>query len=196
MKVLIIGATGTIGQAVTEKLANHELILAGFDSGDVQVDLGDKASIQHMFETVGKIDAIVSTAGVANFGPLAMQSDDDYALALNNKLMGQVNLVRVGKDYVNQGGSITLTSGMLSRHPMAGSASVSMVNGALESFVKAAALELERLRVNVVAPAFVKETMAKMGMDSTHGISASDTAKTYVAAVEGDMTGKTLDVSR
>ncbi|HDY8071834.1 TPA: short chain dehydrogenase [Vibrio vulnificus] len=196
MKVLIIGATGTIGQAVTEKLANHELILAGFDSGDVQVDLGDKASIQHMFETVGKIDAIVSTAGVANFGPLAMQSDDDYALALNNKLMGQVNLVRVGKDYVNQGGSITLTSGILSRHPMAGSASVSMVNGALESFVKAAALELERLRVNVVAPAFVKETMAKMGMDSTHGISASDTAKTYVAAVEGDMTGKTLDVSR
>ncbi|HAS6198519.1 TPA: short chain dehydrogenase [Vibrio vulnificus] len=196
MKVLIIGATGTIGQAVTEKLANHELILAGFDSGDVQVDLGDKASIQHMFETVGKIDAIVSTAGVANFGPLAMQSDDDYALALNNKLMGQVNLVRVGKDYVNQGGSITLTSGMLSRHPMAGSASVSMVNGALESFVKAAALELERLRVNVVAPAFVKETMAKMGMDSTHGISASDTAKTYVAAVEGDMTGKTLDVCR
>ncbi|HAS6216224.1 TPA: short chain dehydrogenase [Vibrio vulnificus] len=196
MKVLIIGATGTIGQAVTEKLANHELILAGFDSGDVQVDLGDKASIQHMFETVGKIDAIVSTAGVANFGPLAMQSDDDYALALNNKLMGQLNLVRVGKDYVNQGGSITLTSGMLSRHPMAGSASVSMVNGALESFVKAAALELERLRVNVVAPAFVKETMEKMGMDSTHGISASDTAKTYVAAVEGDMTGKTLDVSR
>ncbi|SDK00055.1 NAD(P)-dependent dehydrogenase, short-chain alcohol dehydrogenase family [Ferrimonas sediminum] len=194
MKVLLIGATGTIGKAVAERLSGqHQIIAAGFRDGDVQVDLGSPESIKALFEQVGKVDAVISTAGLAAFGPLAHQSDDDYQLALNNKLMGQVNLVRLGSGYLNDGGSITLTSGILSRQPMPGSASVSMVNGALESFVKAAALELNGVRVNAVAPAFVKETMAMMGMDTSSGISAADTAKAYEAAVSGEMSGETLD---
>ncbi|WP_036817621.1 short chain dehydrogenase, partial [Photobacterium sanctipauli] len=144
---------------------------------------------------VGKVDAVVSTAGQASFAPLQALTDDDYQLALQNKLMGQVNLVRIGRDYVTEGGSITLTSGVLSRQPMPGSAAISMVNGALESYVKAAALELNQLKLNVVAPVFVKETMAMMGMDTEGGVSASDTAKAYVVAVEGDMHGQTLDIT-
>jgi len=195
MKILVIGATGTIGKAVAAALNNnHEVIAAGYSDGDVTVDLGSAESIRAMFEQVGKVDAVISTAGQANFGPLATKTDADYQLALNNKLMGQVNLVRIGQDYINAGGSITLTSGILSRQPMPGSASISMVNGALESYAKAAALELENLRLNVVAPAFVKETLEMMGMDATHGISAVDTAKAYVAAVNGEMHGETLDV--
>ena len=114
-------------------------------------------------------------------------------ITINIKLMGQVNLLRYGRQFINSGGSITLTSGILSRQPFPGCAEVAMVNGALESFVRAAALELENLRINVVAPAFVKETMELMGMDSSSGVSAADTAKAYRVAVEGDMNGKTLD---
>lgn len=196
MKILLIGATGTIGKAVAARLGGeHEVVSAAFSGGDVQVDLGSSESIQAMYETVGKVDAVVSTAGLANFAPLHALSDDDFQLALSNKLMGQLNLLRLGMKYVNQGGSITLTSGVLSRQPMPGSASVSMVNGALESFVKAAALELDKLRLNVVAPAFVKETMAMMGMDTAGGVSAADTAIAYEAAVTGNMHGQTLDIT-
>lgn len=195
MKIMVIGATGTIGKAVAERLGKeNDVIAVGYSDGDLQVDLGSSLSIEELFEKSGPVDAVISTAGLANFGALNEQTDADYQLALNNKLMGQVNLVRIGKDYINAGGSITLTSGILSRQPMPGSASISMVNGALESYAKAAALELENLRLNVVAPAFVKETMEMMGMDSTHGISAADTAKAYDVAINGQMHGETLDV--
>lgn len=196
MKILLIGATGTIGKAVATRLgAEHEVIAAGYTEGDVQVDLADADSIKAMFELVGKVDAIISTAGQARFAPFNALSDDDYQLGLENKLMGQVNLVRYGADYVKLGGSITLTSGVLSRKPMAGSASISMVNGALESFVRAAALELHQLRLNVVAPVFVKETMAMMGLDTESGVSAADTAIAYEVAVNGEMHGETLDIT-
>ncbi|WP_286267137.1 short chain dehydrogenase [Thalassotalea atypica] len=194
MKILLIGASGTIGQAVAKALSNeHQVIAANYSGGDVNVDLGNKTSIQAMLDNVGKVDAIVSTAGLANFAPLAELSDADYELALANKLMGQVNLLRLGQNYLNDNGSVTFTSGILSREPMQGSAVIAMANGALESYVKAAALELDNVRINTVSPIFVKETMAMMGMDTEGGLSADDTAKAYVAAVTGSMTGETLD---
>lgn len=196
MKILLIGASGTIGKAVTTALANqHEVIAANYSGGDVSVDIGNQASIKAMFEQVGNVDAIVSTAGLANFAALAELTDADYDLALNNKLMGQINLMRIGKNYLGENGSVTLTSGVLSQEPMQGSSVISMANGALESFIKAANLELENMRINAVSPVFVKETMAMMGMDTKDGLSAKDTAKAYVAAVTGTMSGKTLAVT-
>jgi len=193
MKILLIGASGTIGKAVQQALVGHEVVCANYSGGDVQVDLGSVDSIKTMFASVGKIDAVISTAGLANFAPLLELGEQDYQLALANKLMGQVNLLRYGQKWLTHGGSITFTSGILSRDPMPGSAVISMANGGLESYVKAAALELDNLRLNVVAPVFVKETMAMMGMDTEGGLSAADTAKAYVAAVSGEMHGKTLD---
>ena len=194
MKILLVGASGTIGKAVKTALeTDHQIIQANYKDGDVQVDLGNPASITAMFEQVGKLDAVISTAGLANFGPIHTLSEEDYQLALNNKLLGQINLIRLGQEYINEGGSVTLTSGILSRQPMPGSSVISMANGALESYVKAAALEIENIRLNVVAPIFVKETMSMMGMDTEGGLSAADTAKAYVAAVIGDKHGETLD---
>lgn len=194
MKILLIGASGIIGQAVTNALIDkHSVITANYSSGDIKVNLGSTTSIINMFNQVGKVDAIISTAGLANFAPLNDLQDSDYELALNNKLMGQVNLLRLGQRNLNDKGSITLTSGVLSREPMQGSSVISMANGALESFVKAASLELDTLRINVVSPVFVKETMAMMGMDTEEGLSADDTAKAYVEAVTGSMTGQILD---
>jgi NAD(P)-dependent dehydrogenase (short-subunit alcohol dehydrogenase family) len=194
MKILLVGASGTIGKEVSVSLSqNHTVISANYSAGDVQVDLSQPESIKAMFDKVGPVDAIISTAGLANFGAYKELTDADYTLAFNNKLMGQINLIRLGQDQVTPGGSITLTSGILSRQPMPGSAVISMANGALESYVKAIALETESLRVNVVAPAFVKETLAMMEMDTDAGLSAADTAKAYVAAVLGEMNGVTLD---
>jgi NAD(P)-dependent dehydrogenase (short-subunit alcohol dehydrogenase family) len=194
MKILLVGASGTIGQAVEENIkAHHEVVSANYANGDVKVDLGNPDSIRNMFEVVGHVDAVISTAGVAAFAGFDDLTDKDYQTALNNKLMGQINLLRLGKPFINEGGSITLTSGVLSREPMHGSSVISMANGALESFVKAAALEISNFRVNVVAPVFVKETMAMMGMDTESGLSANDTAKAYMAAVTGTMHGQTLD---
>jgi NAD(P)-dependent dehydrogenase (short-subunit alcohol dehydrogenase family) len=197
MKILVIGATGTIGKQVVARLQenSHEVISVGHKDGDVKVDLGSKESIAEMFQQIGQVDAVISTAGVANFAALSDLSDADFELALNNKLMGQVNLVRLGSEYVSDGGSIVLTSGMLAHEPIPGSAAISMVNGALESFAKAAALELgTKVLVNVVSPVFVKETMEMMGMDSTHGLSAADTAKAYLASIKTKESGTTLDV--
>ncbi len=195
MKILLIGASGTIGQAVAKRLSDqHQLITANYSGGDVQVDLGDSSSISAMFNQVGQVDAVISTAGLANFAPLEKLNDAEFNLAMNNKLMGQINLFRLGQGYINEGGSITLTSGVLSKEPMPGSSVISLANGALESFVKAAALEMQSLRLNVVSPVFVKETMEMMGMDSSSGVSASDTAKSYQAAVTGSLHGTTLDV--
>ena len=117
MKILIVGATGTIGKAVAERLSEkHEVIGAGHRDGDYQVDLGSKASIEALFKKVGTVDAVISTAGAANFAPFNDLDDAAFDLALTNKLMGQINLVRLGRDHVSDAGSFTLTAGILSRH--------------------------------------------------------------------------------
>ncbi len=195
MKILIIGATGTIGTAVSNILADgNDIVRVGYSDGEFKVDLGSKKSIVSLFDAIGPVDAVISTAGLADFGPLASLDDAAFDLALSNKLMGQINLIRIGADKLNKNGSITLTSGILARQPMPGSSVISMANGALDAFVKAAALEVSNgIRVNTVAPAFVKETMEMMGMDPTTGLSAADTAKAYKQAVEGDANGMTLD---
>lgn len=196
MKILLIGATGTIGAKVYERLSQkHKVISVGYKDGDYQVDLANKASIQKLFELVGNIDAVISTTGLAHFAALNELTDEQFSLGWNNKLMGQINILRVGQSFVRDGGLILLTSGMLANEPMPGSASVSAVNGAINAFVKAAALELgDRLRINAVSPIFVKETMDMMGMDSASGMSAADTATAYEVALEGTMSGEVIDV--
>lgn len=196
MKIILIGATGTIGQKVHERLKeNHEVISVGFKEGDYQVDIGDKNSIQNLFDQIGEVDAVISTTGLSAFAPLGELTDEQFSLGWNNKLMGQINILRVGQSYVREGGVILLTSGMLANEPMPGSASTSAANGALNSFVKAASLDLgNTLRINAVSPIFVKETMEMMGMDSSDGMSAADTAKAYQSALEGSMTGEVIDV--
>lgn len=196
MKIIVIGATGTIGRAVVDILApDHQVLAVGHSSGDFRVDLASPESIEKMFKAAGDFDAVVSAAGQASFGSMNELKDEDYEFAFRNKLMGQVNLVRLGRRHISDRGCFTVTTGMLGHRPMPGSAVISMVNGALEGFVRAAALELrDHLRVNAVSPIFVKETMVKLDMDPSSGMSAAHTARAYKASVEGDETGQVLDV--
>ena len=190
MRILLIGATGTIGSAVAEALGRlHEVLPAGHSHGALRVDLASKVSIEALYDTVGPIDAVVSAAGVAPFGAAQELSDDDYVLALGNKLMGQINLVRQGASRISAGGVFVLTSGAFATRPIQGSAAISVANAGIDAFARAASLDLAPIRVCSVSPVFVKETMEARGLDSTEGVSARDTAKAYVAAIEGRMTG-------
>ncbi len=195
MRVIVVGGTGTIGSAVVKMLSErHEVVVAGRKSGVVTVDLASPDSIRAMFQTVGKFDAVVSAAGQAKFGTLDDLTDADYVFSFSNKLMGQANLVRIGQQFITDGGSLTLTTGVLSQEPIKGSASISMVNAGLEGFVRAAVLELPRgIRVNVVSPPWVTETLVARKMDTSSGMPAARVAQAYLTSVEGTMTGQTID---
>jgi NAD(P)-dependent dehydrogenase (short-subunit alcohol dehydrogenase family) len=194
MKILVIGAKGTIGKAVADAFTKrgHQVIGASRTSGE-RVDIEDAATVRALFQRIKDIDAVVNCAGIGGWGPLPGLTDADFALSLRSKLMGQVNLVRIAMDQVKDGGSITITSGILATHPVPGSAAVSLVNAGLDGFVRAAALEMPRkVRVNVVSPPWVKESLRAMKMDESHGTSAADVAKAYVAAAEGKANGEVI----
>jgi NAD(P)-dependent dehydrogenase (short-subunit alcohol dehydrogenase family) len=197
MRILVVGGSGTIGRAVVAALsARHEVVSVTRHSRPVTVDLEQPESIRALFEALGAVDAVVSAAGAARFGPLAQLRDEDYAFSLANKLMGQVNLVRHGMESVRDGGSFVLTSGVLARTPMPGSAAISLVNAGLEGFARAAALEAPRgIRVNVVSPPWVTDTLAALGMDPSPGLSPQAVAAAYVEAVEGHATGAVIEPS-
>lgn len=195
MKIVVIGATGTIGQAVVQALSvRHQVVQVGRSGGEYQVDIATKTSIQQLFEAVAPFDAVVSTAGQAKFNALTDLSDEDFQFSLTNKLMGQVNLVRLGLPYISDNGSFTLTSGVLAQEPMPGSAAISLVNAGLEGFVRAAVLEMPRgIRANVVSPPWVSETLVAMGRDPGVGMPAAQVAAAYQESVESQRSGEVLD---
>jgi len=198
MKIIVIGATGTIGREVVKALsADHEVVRIALKDADIVADITSKASIESMYRKVGPFDAVASPAGYAKFGTLDELTDEDYLMGLTNKLMGQVNLVRIGRSYINHNGSFTLTSGVLSQEPMPGSTSLSMVNAAIEGFVRAAALEMTRgIRINVVSPIFVTETAEAMGLTITPTIPAAKVALVFKESIEGHRNGEVVDVRK
>ena len=197
MRILVVGATGTIGRVVVAALlGSNEIVPVSRRSTPITVDLADPSSIRAMYRTVGHVDAVVSAAGQAKFAPLAQLSDADFQLSVGNKLLGQENLVRFGFDHVSDRGSFTLTSGILARSPVPGSAAISPVNAGVEAFVKAVVLEAPRgIRVNVVSPPWVTETLQLLGMDTAQGLPAASVARAYVQSVTGTETGAVLESS-
>lgn len=195
MRILVVGATGTIGKEVVRVLApGNEIVEVSHSHTQLTVDISDPTSIREMYLRAGKVDAVVSAAGKARRRPLVQLTDEDFEISIRHKLMGQVNLVRYGIDHVNDGGSFTLTSGILGRRPMPGSEALSMVNLGLEGFARAAALELPRgIRINVVSPPWVTETLREIGMKGVPGLPAAEVALAYDEAVRSKETGGVIE---
>ncbi len=195
-RILLVGATGTIGTAVHNRLAKtYDVVPASRANSELKVDLGDSDSIEALFERVGPLDAIVSTAGEGQVRPLLQLTDADYGRATDVQLMGQINLFRKGVGLLREGGSVTLTSGLAARQPFPGAAAIGMACAGLERFVASAATELEGVRINVVAPSIVRESLEQMGLPTDGGVSAEDTAEAYLAAVEGTMHGTVIETA-
>lgn len=198
MKIVVVGATGTIGKAVVGALQDrHEIVKVGKRGGDLKVDIADTESIRALFQKIGKFDALVSTVGKVHFGDFETMTEKEFAIGLQNKLMGQVNLVLIGRDHINDGGSITLTAGVLSHDPIRYGVSASLMNGALESFTRAAAIEMPRgIRINVVSPGVLTESLPTYGeyFRGHEPVPGARVANAYVKSLEGRLTGQILTV--
>jgi len=198
MKVLVVGASGTVGQAVVAELAQrHDIISASRNSGTHAVDVLKPASIEALFQKVGKVDAIVATFGELHFGPVTEMTGEQFRIGLNNKLMGQVELALIGQKYLNDGGSITLSSGVLGEQPIRLGANATSVNRAIEGFAVGAAIELPRgIRINVVNATVLQESMGTFGpyFVGFEAVPASRVALGYARSVDGAQTGQVYRV--
>ncbi|MDN0081402.1 short chain dehydrogenase [Crenobacter sp. SG2305] len=198
MKIAVFGASGTLGRAVVERLGqHHDIISIGRTSGDYRADLTDITSVRAVLDQIGPLDALIATTGQLHFGTLADTTPEQFQIGLNDKLLGQVNLVLAGQHYLNDGGSITLTSGIVSDEPIRYGSNATTVNAALDGFVRAAALELPRgLRVNVVSPNVVVESWEGYGpyFPGVEPVPAARVALAYQRSVEGIQSGRVLRV--
>ncbi|HIG0328300.1 TPA: short chain dehydrogenase [Legionella pneumophila] len=194
MKIVVIGASGIIGNAIIAELSpRHEIISASYKNSDIQVDITSKQSIDAMYKKLNTIDAVVLATGKVHFGALKDMGEEDYKIGLTNKLMGQVNVVLAGLNYINDNGSFTLTSGILNRDPILYGSSAAMVNGALDGFIKSAALEMPRgIRINGVSPTVITEAMENYGpyFRGYEPVSAARAALAYSKSIEGAQTGQ------
>ncbi len=198
MKLIVVGGNGTIGSRVAEHFAEkHEVVVVGRSSGDIKVDIADAGSVEDMFKQTKDLDAVVCVAGEAKWDDFENLSEEDYYVGLRSKLMGQVNLVRIGSQYLNNGGSFTLTTGILAEDPVAKTASAAMVNGGIHSFVLASALELKRgLRINVVAAGMVDAAADKYRdyFPGHNPVPMEKVVNGYVRSVEGRGNGEIIRV--
>lgn len=198
MKILLVGGEGTLGKAVAAELApRHEIVAAGRRSGSMRLDLADERSIAQTLADLAPLDAVICAAGEVAFAPLGEMTQEQWEVGLRSKLMGQVNLALAAVGKLRDGGSITLTGGILAHQPIRAGASASMVNSALEGFVRGAAIELPRgIRINLVSPTVVAESMPAFGafFRGFEPAPAARVALAYSRSVEGAETGKVYEV--
>ncbi|PIM68207.1 short chain dehydrogenase [Streptomyces sp. JV178] len=194
MKILLIGATGTLGTAVHKTLTSrgHDVLTVGRGGGDLRCDLTDPAQITDLYERAGRLDAVVSAAGDVPFKPLTELTPDDHLAAFRGKVLSQIELVRQGIPRVAERGSFTLITGVLAREPIPTGAAASMANGAVESFVRAAAIEIAPQRINAISPTVFTESLADYGdyFPGMPPVDLADVAQAYVRSVEGAQTGQ------
>jgi len=191
MKIIIVGASGRIGKEVDKALSdNHEIIRVGVRSGDVQCDYTDIESVRGMFDKIGEFDSLISVAGGDSaFKPFHDLDDEDYRYGFERKFLGQIRFLKIGESIVRDNGSFTFTSGFLSHYPNPASIATGPLNAALDTFVKNTASLLPRgIRINVVSPAPIVEP----GEEKKGLVTAAETAKLFVKAVEGNITGQVL----
>jgi NAD(P)-dependent dehydrogenase (short-subunit alcohol dehydrogenase family) len=187
-KTLVIGATGLIGSHVVKALGEDRCISASRNSGE-HVDISDPKSLAALFDRLGELDGIVCTGGAARFVPWDKTTDDDWAFCLANKMMGQINVARLGVPHVRPGGAVTLTTGVLAQHPIPGSLMITTVNAAVEAFVLGSAVEDLPVRINAVSPGWVTETLEAMGRDPAAGIPAAEVAQVFVRQLDNGASG-------
>ncbi|HLZ87084.1 MAG TPA: short chain dehydrogenase [Puia sp.] len=198
MKIILIGASGTIGKKIATAVEkDHELIRVGSKSGDLRVDISSPASIEKLFKETGPFDTLISAAGDGHFGPLKSMTDADFRKGLDSKLMGQINLVLMGQHHIRPKGSFTLTAGILSQDPVPYGANLSAVNGALEGFGRAAAIELENgVRINVVSPGIVEDSPGYFPYFPGHiPVEMDKVVAAYIKSAFGARTGQVYSVS-
>src|ERR1700688_4337363 len=195
MKIILIGANGKIGELVQTAMAGavHEIVKVGRKSGDFRVEIESRESIRQLYQAVGSFDAVAIAAGEVAFAPLSELTAGKWQFSLGSKLMGQINLVQEAIPFIKEKGSFTLISGVLNDEPIFAGVAGATVSGALEGFVRAAAIELPKgLRINVVSPAYLRESEAKFGpfFPGIIPVEGWKVGQAYKRAILGAQTGR------
>ncbi|MBE2997589.1 short chain dehydrogenase [Nocardiopsis sp. HNM0947] len=196
MKIMVVGASGKAGKATRELLSRrgHTIVTVGRNSGDIRCDISQPEQLSQLWSRVGRVDAVVSAAGDVPYAPLEKLGPDDYRSAFDQKVHGQIDLVRTGLPYVAERGSFTLITGVTARDPILQGAAAAMANGAVESFVRAAAVEIAPQRINAVSPSVFTESLPDYG-DYFPGfapVDLAEVARAYQKSVEGARTGEVI----
>src|SRR5258708_8058127 len=199
MKIILIGANGTIGELVQTAMAGagHDIVKVGRKSGDFQVDIESRESIRQLYQAIGSFDAVAVAAGEVVFAPLSQLTAENWQFSLGSKLMGQISLVQGAIPVINERGSFTLVSGVLNDEPIFASAAAAAVSGALEGFARAAAVELPKgLRINVVSPTILKESEPQFVpfFPAVIPFESRRVAQAYKRAILGVQTGRVYKV--
>jgi NAD(P)-dependent dehydrogenase (short-subunit alcohol dehydrogenase family) len=196
VRIIVVGGAGTIGTAVVELLsARHDVVVAGRQSGDVQVDISSRDSVRSMYRRIGSFDALACAAGEAHFGPFETATEEELALGVHSKLLGQMRLVLLGRSLISEGGSFTLISGYILDDPIPEATSFAVANGGVEGFVRAAALKLERrVRINAVSPGMAQNSYEQFGPfnPGRAPVSMLEIALAFQRSVEGWRTGEII----
>ncbi len=198
MKIIIVGATGTIGQKLYNEFSGrHEIIKASLNKGDVKVDITSTQSIEQMYKQIGKFDAMIIAAGGGYLGPFHQTKEEHFYKGIKSKMMGQINLVMIGKDYISDNGSFTITSGILADEPVKGSVVLCTINCALHGFVLGASVELSRgIRLNAVSPGMVEDSVESLApyFPGHVPVPMDKVVKAYQKSVEGVLNGQILRI--
>ncbi|HHQ4693120.1 short chain dehydrogenase [Aeromonas veronii] len=197
--VILIGAQGKMGQAALSGLGKHKVITASRsgEGCDFQVDITSRESIERLYQNVGSFDAVVNTAGYCEYAPFDEMSDEQWQTTIQSKLMGQINLVNIGLNYINQGGSFTLISGILNIKPIPLAIADATTSGAIDTFVQCVAHELPRgIRINVVNPTVLEEAWDVYGemMPGFQPVPGALVGKAFERSVDGFISGQVLYV--
>jgi len=196
-KILIVGYKGTIGKKLTDHFSTDNEVIGASRTGEYAIDIRDSESIKNLFEKIGKVDAIINVAGEAKWGEFKTLSEKDFYIGIESKLMGQVNLVKIGMDYLNPNGAITLSTGILADDPVFGTSSAAMVNGGIHSFVKAVSLEFtEGKRINVVSSGLVEDSAIKYKdyFPGHYPVSMDKMLTGFIRSIRGKDNGKIIRV--
>jgi len=196
VRIIVVGGAGTIGTAVVELLsARHDVVVAGRQSGDVQVDISSRDSVRSMYRRIGSFDPLARAAGEAYFGRFETMTEEELALGVHSKLLGQIRLLLLGRSLVSDGGSFTLMSGYVLDDPIPEAISFAVANGGVEGFVRAAALTLERrVRINAVSPGLAQDSHEQFGPfnPGRAPVSMPEIASAFERSIEGWRTGEII----
>ncbi|EKZ9200752.1 SDR family oxidoreductase [Vibrio vulnificus] len=207
---VVLGGTSGIGAELAKQLeSDHAIVHVA--SRQTGLDISDEKSVYHYFETIGAFNHLIVTAG--SYAPAGKVVDVEVTqakYAFDTKFWGAVLAAKHGARYLKQGGSITLTSGMLSRKVVANTYVKAAINAAIEATTKVLAKELAPIRVNAISPGLTKtEAYKGMNADDRDAMyqrtqshlpvgkvgEASDIAMAYLFAIQNSyMTGTVIDV--
>ena len=198
-KIIVVGATGRLGRVVVNGLKDYEVIRAGRSGPDLKIDALDFESVSDLFASVGTFDGLISCIGGTPFKTFEELTMEDFALGLSKKCFSQLNLAKAAIPFLSDNGSITLTSGIIGDEPILAGSCAAAANGALNMSVSTLAAEYAgRLRINVVSPSIIENSVEDYGMlfDGFEPTSEKRIIEAYRRTISAPISGRVLRQTR